>query len=492
MVKNTNRLSIIQDKHPFVKPANGRDISSIERNVMRFITLTCFGLILAGSLNVSAQNVVPPPGFVPGGVDDSPATPMPLSPPDQRVYSGTGDGSEVYDGSNSNRYPNHERAYPRNPRRINPITSISPPVFVADAEPPLPRVWFRPEALLWWSKSSPLPVPIVTAGSVSDAIPGALGQPSTSVVLGNQNIGLPSQGGGRLTFGFTFDAEQSWGIEGTYFYLSNPTVAQGIYSDGSQGSALLAFPYYNPLTGTESASPIAYPGSFAGNAVVTLQSLLQGTDVNFLHNIHYSNNIRVDLLGGFRYVNFQENLNFSTDSPNVAPNPPAFFQTYDQFNVQNNFYGGQLGVRASYDVARFFFNTSGKLAMGSTFETVTVNGGTATNAGGYATAPGAYLSQPTNMGTATRNQFAVVPEMNLNVGFRLRPWASIIVGYSFLYISSVARPGDQIGHVINPSQSSAISNNFPAALTGPALPGLNVHNTDFWAQGLNFALEFRF
>ena len=459
---------------------------------MRFITLTCFGLILAGSLNATAQNVVPPPGFVPGGVDDSPAIPTPLAPPEQRVYSGSGDGAEVYNGSSSGRYPTHDLAYPRNPRRVNPITSISPPVLIAEAEPPMPRVWFRPEALLWWSKSSPLPVPILTAGNSNDPTPGALGQPGTSVLLGNQNLSLPSQGGGRFTFGFTFDPDQSWGVEGTYFHLSNPIVAQGVYSDGGQGSALLAFPYYNPLSGSENASPIALPGYFAGNAVVSLQSFLQGTDVNVLHNIHYSNNIRVDVLGGFRYVNFQENLNYSTDSPNVPPNAPAFFQTYDQFNVTNNFYGGQLGVRASYDVARFFFNTSGKLALGSTFETVSVIGGTATNAGGYATAPGAYLSQPTNMGTATRNQFAVVPEMNFNVGFRLRPWASIIVGYSFLYISSVARPGDQISHVINPSQSSAISNNFPAALTGPALPGLNIHNTDFWAQGLNFALEFRF
>ncbi len=492
MVKNTNRQSIIQEEPPFAKSTKVKEVVEFKRDTMRYFTIVaCVGIILTGSMNALAQNVVPPPGFVPGGVDDSISSPEPIAPPEPRIFSGSGDASDVFNGSSSGGYPDRERLYPRSPRRGNPITSISP-ILAAEAEPPLPRVWFRPEALLWWSKSSPLPIPIVTAGNLNDPIPGALGQPGTSVLLGNQNIGLPSQGGGRITFGFTFDAEQSWGIEGTYFYLSNPTVTQGVYSNGGQGSALLAFPYYNPLNGTESASPIAYPGSFAGNAVVTLQTLLQGTDVNVLHNIHYSNNIRVDLLGGFRYVNFQENLNFSTDSPNVSPNPPAFFQTYDQFNVTNNFYGGQIGLRASYDVARFYFNTTGKLAIGSTFETVSVDGGTATNSGGYASAPGAYLSQPSNMGTATRNQFAVVPEMNLNMGFRLRPWASIIVGYSFLYISSVARPGDQINHVINPSQSSAISNNFPANPTGPALPGLNVHNTDFWAQGLNFALELRF
>ena len=458
---------------------------------MRYIIVACVGIILAGSMNALAQNVLPPPGFAPGRVDDSTSGPETVPSPEPRTDSGSRAGSEVVDESIPGGYPVRERMFPRLPRRGNPITTISP-VLVAEPEPPLPRVWFRPEALLWWSKSSPLPVPVVTVGNVNDTIPGALGQPGTSILLGNQNIGLPSQGGGRFTFGFTFDAEQSWGLEGTYFFLSDPTVSKGVYSSGGSGSALLAFPYYDPLNGSEHASPIAYPGYFAGNAVLTLQSLLQGTDVNLLHNIHYSNQVRVDLLGGFRYVNFQEDLNFSTDSPNVPPNPPAFFQTYDEFTVANNFYGGQLGVRASYDAARFFFNTSGKLAIGSTFETVSVYGGTATNAGGYATAPGAYLSQPSNLGTATRNQFAVVPEMNLNMGFRLRPWASLIVGYSFLYISSVARPGEQASHVINPSQSSAISNYFPANPSGPALPGLNIRNTDFWAQGLNFALEFRF
>jgi flagellar motor protein MotB len=83
----------------------------------------------------------------------------------------------------------------------------------------------------------------------------------------------------------------------------------------------------------------------------------------------------------------------------------------------------------------------GKVALGSTIEQLSVNGGTFSS---YGSAPGAYLAQPTNMGLFSRSQFAVVPELNLNFGVRLNPWTSIVVGYSFLYVSSVARPGDQI------------------------------------------------
>ena len=440
-------------------------------------------LLLVSGMPASAQPVLPPPGFAPGEVDDSTFVPS----PDR--YTGSDSDSQIFDSTSSQGYPRRNRILSGD-RRI--AAERGTRVLIEDDEPPLPRVWFRSEALLWWSKSSPLPVPIVTNGSPDDAIPGGLGQPGTSVLIGGQNISLPVRGGGRFTLGFSFDAEQTWGIEGTYFSLANSRVSQGVFSDGGAGSPWLAVPYYNPLTLGEDATPIALPGEFAGQAVVSLTSFLQGTEINVLHNVFNSAGVRLDLMGGFRYVNLQENLLFATESPNVYPNPPAFFNTFDQFNASNHFYGGQFGLRASYDRARFFMNATGKLALGSTFETVSANGATFTNVGGYASAPGAYLSQPTNIGSWTSSQFAVVPELDLNVGVRLAPWASFIVGYSFLYLSSVARPGEQIDRVINPSQSSAISTNFPASLTGPSRPEMVIHHTDFWAQGLNFALEFRF
>ena len=88
--------------------------------------------------------------------------------------------------------------------------------------------------------------------------------------------------------------------------------------------------------------------------------------------------------------------------------------------------------------------------------------------------------------------FSVVPEANLNVGIRLSPWATFVVGYTFIYVSSVARPGDQIDRVINPSQAVAINSNPASGLVGAARPALSVQNTDFWVQGVNFSLELRY
>ena len=458
----------------------------------RFIVVICLGLFLAGGVNVYSQTVAPPPGFAPGQGDESP--PSPLS--EARIYSGHGNYSNPYndlsadDDSNVIGGPFRPPAVPR---RVRTFRTPPETVLLTNDEPAMPRVWFRGEAIYWWSKSSPLPTPLVTQGNPADSIPGAIGQPGTSILIGNQNVNLPAQGGGRFTFGFTFDAEQTWGAEASYMFLSNVSVSQSVSSNGSAGSPLLAFPFNDPTVPGESASLISSPGNYAGFATVTTQSLLQGVDLNILHNQYNSNGIRVDFLGGFRNVDLREDVNFQTQSPNVG-DPFSFYNTFDEFKTNNTFYGGQVGARASYDVSHLFFmNATTKLAFGEMFENVSINGGTFTNiGGGFSSANGAYLTNPSNIGSMTRNQFAVIPELNLNFGIRLRPWASIIVGYSFLYISSVARPGEQIDRVINSANSPAIGSNFSGSVTNPARPSLSVTNTDFWAQGLNFALEIRF
>jgi hypothetical protein len=424
-----------------------------------------------------AQVIAPPPGFSPGstnsGLDAPPATIAPPSNGTVRDYGifnpGLGFGSQPS----------------QSPRPI-PDPGAPGGVF---GDPmslmPFPNWWGGVEALAWWTKASPVPVPLVTDG-------GAIGTGSP-VVLGDQNLALPVGGGARFTLGAGVGAGHLWGVEGSYFFVNNSGAGQGVTSDGHHHSAELSFPFYNPTIPGEDSSPIALPGAFAGTAIVSAQSFIQGVDLNVLRNVvNNGGDFRFDLLGGFRYINLRENLAFITSSPNVFPNPPAYFNTFDTFNTSNNFYGAQLGGRASFDNGLVFFNATGKLGLGSTVESVGINGSTVTNDGGYASAVGGYLTQPSNIGNFSTTQFAVAPEMTLNLGFYLSPWAKFLIGYNFLYISSVARPGNQIDRVINPSQSSAISGNFPATLSGPARPISTVQGSDIWIQGLNFGFEFRY
>jgi hypothetical protein len=58
----------------------------------------------------------------------------------------------------------------------------------------------------------------------------------------------------------------------------------------------------------------------------------------------------------------------------------------------------------------------------------------------------------------------------------------------------VVRPGEQIDRVINAGQSPLYETPAtpPGLQGGPARPTVVFRGTDFWAQGINFGLEFRY
>ena len=106
--------------------------------------------------------------------------------------------------------------------------------------------------------------------------------------------------------------------------------------------------------------------------------------------------------------------------------------------------------------------------------------------------PGGYFAQPTNMGSHTRTVVAVVPEASFNVGYRLTSWLSIVAGYTFLYASNVARPGEQIDRTVNPTQSLSFGGPAGKPLAGEARPRLPLEGSDFWAQGLSAGVALSF
>ena len=53
-------------------------------------------------------------------------------------------------------------------------------------------------------------------------------------------------------------------------------------------------------------------------------------------------------------------------------------------------------------------------------------------------------------------------------------------------------PGDQINRTVNTSQSTAYTQDPAAQLQGAAQPTFKFESSDFWAQGINLGLAFRF
>lgn len=94
------------------------------------------------------------------------------------------------------------------------------------------------------------------------------------------------------------------------------------------------------------------------------------------------------------------------------------------------------------------------------------------------------------MGQQTRNTFAVVPEVQLQAGYRLQNGVRFFVGYDFLYVSNVLRPGDQIDTTLNLTSNPALAPG--TTLTGAARPSATFNSSSLWAQGVNIGASFQF
>jgi hypothetical protein len=355
------------------------------------------------------------------------------------------------------------------------------------------RFWFTGEYLLWFIHHTALP-PIYTSGSPTDILPGALGMAGTSVLFGGAPVTYDARSGGRFTGGMWFDDDHLYGIEASYLFLGSRAVGYANASSGAAGTPVLARPYVDAITGIESSSLVAYPGLSAGAIQAAITSRLQGAELNGLFNLHCGACVRADLLTGIRYLRFQENLGIA-EGEQVSASSPAFagdtIGVNDYFGATNNFYGGNVGVRACMGWGRFDTVAVVKVALGATNELVNINGTTSITGPGHPATltPAGLLALPTNGGSYSRNAFAVLPEGDLSVGYWITNHLRAFIGYSFLYLSNVVRPGDQIDRTIN---TTYVPTTLAAGPTSPARPSFSLSSTDFWAQGINFGLTYRY
>ncbi len=353
------------------------------------------------------------------------------------------------------------------------------------------HVWGRAEYLLWWIRDGHIPT-LVTASPADTprAVAGVLGQNGTVPLFGNE-LQYNMFSGGRFTLGFGIPGTCNCGLEATYFFLGQRSIN---FAASSNGSPILTRPVTNVLTGNVEPQLVAFPGVVVGTVGVSSSSRLWGAEGNARHRLLCGCNGYLDLLGGFRYLELGEDLSIVENLVRLDPagGPGTGIILFDSFATKNQFYGGQLGLDGEYRFKRFFVGGTVKLALGVMHEQVSVNGGTTFMVPGLApiAATGGLLALPSNIGSRTSNQFAFVPEVGLRFGYNVSNNVRIFVGYNFLWVSNVARPGDQIDPVINRSQQPTAFG--PGTLVGAARPMPLFQHTDFWAQGVTFGVEIRY
>ena len=397
---------------------------------------------------------------------------------------------------------------------------------------PCRKLWLRADYLLWWTRGSNIP-PLVTTSTDQDDN-GILGQPTTEILFGGSRENSVARSAPRFTFGYWFDCCQKVGIQLDYFNLGQ---ANNDYSNYSDGSTLLARPFYSVLAQGQAAELIAKDSVVEGHVRVNADDYFNSFGILGRWNIcchqacrpsscceeycddscaaeycggrnhgsvrHILNNLmkpvksatyRIDLIGGYRYYKLDDNLslteNLSTITVPGYP-PGTTIDVQDSFRAMNEFHGGELGIVTTAYRGRWSLELLAKMALGNNRQIVAINGSTDIDRPGDDPAHyegGLLALEGTNIGRYAQDRFVIIPQFGAELGYCLTPRVRVYCGYNFLYWAHVARAAEQIDTNVNTSY-------IPPQLdtpSGPRVPAFSFQDSDFWAQGLNFGLECHF
>jgi len=379
-------------------------------------------------------------------------------------------------------------------------------------------------------------------------IPGD--NPSTVIVYGQEPLLEDPRHGFRVLLGVWVDDCNKQAIEGDYLFLGK--VDENFFIEGEDGVPFyIGRPFFDLTPDIDGDGEFDTPREAAeqvssdildGSVAVYSSSEFQGAGVRLRHNLCRSgcasvgcgdcvdcgmgvdcglgvgcgcgvscgtgvgctNDLRyVDFLAGFRWYDMSETLriteNLTADSgdvvpppPNIGDLPPDGTQTLliDQFSTDNTFYGGELGFDWGIERNRFSVELLSKIGIGSNRQQVSISGFTQVTVPDQApeSENEGLLALSTNSGNYDRNRFSMIPEINLNFGYKLTQRCKLRVGYTLMYWTNVVRPGDQIDREINTTLLPGVP---PADVELiPQRPQFVFNETNVLIQGLNTGIEY--
>lgn len=347
--------------------------------------------------------------------------------------------------------------------------------------------WLDLEYLLWWNKERYIPA-LATRSPANTPlnVAGQLGQPTTQLIYGDSLIGGGPYSGVRVSTGRWLDAQQTLGIGGRFFYVGGSED----WDRSSDGDPILARPVFDTDIGAPSSLLIAAPGQSTGSISVTAENSVTGFDI-FLRKLMLSGYCnRLDFIGGFHNSTIEDQIDVVNTIVNEDINRAPIgtrVRTRDTFEVTNSFNGGFVGLMGTAADGPLSWNMLAKVAFGNMNQEANIRGGTISNVPGAnsSTNPIGFLALPTNIGTFDRDEFAIVPEINVTMGYNVTRNFQVTLGYTFIYWSKVALAGDMIDTSINSTQ-------LAGTLVGEARPTARLTSDGFWYSGLNIGGAVRF
>ncbi len=345
----------------------------------------------------------------------------------------------------------------------------------------LPTVWARADYLFWWVKGGHVPALVTQGGD------GTLA--NSTVIFGNEDIGTDHRSGGRIRSGVWLGSRRKHMVVGEFFALGDRKEG---FAAGSFNDTILGRPFTDVNGGTTPSAVLI--GSAFREGVITVESTTDvlGAGAYVMSNIYRNHGPKLDFIWGYRFLRVDDGLvirdNATADAFDGFVAQGTTFDGADVFDVENEFHGGEVGLQWQYRRNRWSMTLLGKCAFGNTRQQINISGNNLITTPGPTVVNriGDVLAQETNIGTYTNDEFAVLPEAGADLTYHFNKHLRFTVGYSFLYLSDVARAGDQIDLQVH---SDLLNDVTPV---NPERPQFVLQNTDLWLQGINFGIDLTY
>jgi len=348
--------------------------------------------------------------------------------------------------------------------------------------PPGLGLWIRADYLIWYEKNMDT-IPLVTTSSGIPNDPDTLldiDAAETSVLFGGRGLADDPLNGWRLEVGTWLNADATLGIFGRYFNVGDRSFG---FSDNSGRFRFLGVPFFNGDANREESLDLRIPNERTGNVNVQIDGGLRNFEILCRRLAETGSNYRLDWVYGYRNLRLHEDLTVNLasqfDTTTIA--------SFDSFKVKDQFHGFDFGVMGQSHQGCWSMDFLLKVALGVMDQELTIDGRQFNTVGqNIANNVGGVFAQETNIGRHDNNEFAVVPEFNINLGYAITPNIDLTVGYTFLYASNVVRAG------------SALDRNLDQGLFGDlnpvnsTRPQVNFDSTSYYIHGLNLGLTARF
>ncbi|MEM7314545.1 MAG: BBP7 family outer membrane beta-barrel protein, partial [Planctomycetota bacterium] len=365
-------------------------------------------------------------------------------------------------------------------------------------DPCRPRFWFRGETILWFMEGYDTP-PLLTsspAGTDQDSA-GVLGLPTTTTLFGNDPIGGDLRIGGRLTAGWWFDDCRRLGIQGELMAIGNDDSGASFPTSDDQ---ILARPFFNtdPAVSGPDAQVLNLDGLASGSIDFGTSSRVYSAAPSLRKNLICCSGTdaccqptswRVDGILGYRYFGINEAFRSREILEPQGASWPAGtrYELNDSVQTENSFHGVEVGAIWMYQNDRWLWEVGSRLAFGEVQRTLRRDGSTRITVPGSLdeTRAGGFLVRPEDIGTFTESDYALLPQIRLGLGYCIGQNWRATVGYNFMHLNSIFRPGANMTSVFD---GSTLGHDPTIGVVSDATR----ITQSVWLHGISFGLSYNF